>query len=179
VSKDDAVTSLHDFEVYCNADPHYVSHTQTGRPKREPWTLPDEVQVRRVDMSSSSPDACYDVIDKIPGIAARFLPGIATSTTSYQIFLLKDGVLMHVNAALDVVLDRQYSVREGGSTGLQLVERVDINCSKLFVGVVRAQEKESWSKFHEGYIKRMGGQVGLQTPPEQLRGCGAPARTAG
>jgi hypothetical protein len=153
VTKDQAVAALQDHDFFLKLDPHYMSHQANTAPKKD-VVLPDEIKDR-----ARGPTAIFESVDKIPGFAAKLLPGKTSTTNYYQITNTTEGVYIHLNSALDVVMDRELCIREGAG-GLELVEKVGINCSKLLMGTVKGSYEEHWRMYHERFIEKMGGQAG-------------------
>jgi hypothetical protein len=155
-SKEALVQQLHNHELFLTMDPNHISHERLAEAKKK-HTVPGEIAGR-----VAGETIAYDQKDSIPGYAAKFLPGMSSSTQHYQMTNLSDGLYIHLDSALDVVIDRVVQVREG-SDGLELYENFGVNCSKLLVGVIKRQYAEHWDMFHKTWVEKAGGQVTSQS----------------
>jgi hypothetical protein len=134
-------------------DPHFLSCESKDAAKDGEIILSEEVVGRRAGDTKF-----YEVKDKVPERYSKFLPGEPTSTTYYQVTNLKDGVFLYTQAAMGVVVTREFSVHQADS-GLELVEKSSAAAAKLLLGAVREQNVENWKNMHATLVQKIGGSV--------------------
>ncbi|KAK2069882.1 hypothetical protein P8C59_004426 [Phyllachora maydis] len=164
VTPDAAIAALHEHELFLRTDPFYLAHAALATGRHE-VRLPDAIQAKLAHPAGAAgappTTVFFDHVDRVPGYAAKFMPGVSTTTTHYQFTDTTDGVYIHGFCGMNVLVVRTYEIVVGGqgSSGLRLVERVRVRCSKLLRGVVRSSIADNWHFFHEAFVAKMGGEV--------------------
>ncbi|KAI0102330.1 hypothetical protein F4776DRAFT_648776 [Hypoxylon sp. NC0597] len=162
ITKKAAVALLHDHEFFLKCDPHYVSHRVLS-----PQHPDDAASAKRayqlpagVEPLGSPVVKLYEVIDHVPN------PVWSSSVVSKEEFVdLKDGLWVRIRSPLAVVMETKWTIRErkGGEGeeegGLELVEEVDITCSKLLLAIVKAQVDNNWKGIHGKIVDRLVGDA--------------------
>lgn len=154
-------------------DPNMISFKAVAPPGgtgKKLHELPDAIKAIKTGGGGGGGDSdnddtrCYEVTDRVPGVAlfARLLPGFSTTTIYYEITNTKDGVFMFLQAPLGVTEERRW-VAEKSDDGVKIVEYVTIFCSRLLYGTIKGQQDQNWKEVHTKYAKKMGGEVGAQS----------------
>lgn len=167
VAPDRAIASLQDHKFFLETDPNLASWDAVDAPRDGSalHALPAEVTSR---LDGDAQTRCYEVTDRVPAGVALFskvLGGSGTASVSYQITDVRDGMFVFLKAPLGVVQERRWAVEGAGQggEGLRIVEYVNISCSRLLFGSVKAQQDLHWKRIHGEYVKVMGGEVGEQS----------------
>lgn len=160
VTASQAVSALQDHDYFLSTDPNMVSTKANVAPQGgELHALPDAVKEAKAGETR-----CYEVVDRMPGVFAKLLPKLSTTTIYYQITDTKDGVFVYLQAPMGVTQERRWVVEEGGGGGgLKIVENVSISCTRLLYGSVKGQQDLHWKDVHAAYVKKMEGEVGEQS----------------
>ncbi|KAI1461737.1 hypothetical protein F4805DRAFT_453616 [Annulohypoxylon moriforme] len=158
ITKEAAVALLHNHDFFLKAEPHYVSHRALPPNKpadndgdigavREAYSLPADLE------PLGNPKVkLYEVIDHVPN------PVWSSSVVSTEEFVdWRDGLWVRIRSPLAVVMETRWTVkeREGEEEGLELVEDVEISCSKLLLAIVKAQVDNNWRGIHSNFIKKL------------------------
>ncbi|KAI1213793.1 uncharacterized protein F4807DRAFT_409127 [Annulohypoxylon truncatum] len=161
ITKEAAVALLHNHDFFLKAEPHYVSHRAVPADNnnndndgetaavREAYDLPPDLE------PLGKPKVkLYEVIDHVPN------PVWSSSVVSNEEFVdLRDGLWVRIRSPLAVVMETRWTVREreadGEEGGLELVEDVEINCSKLLMGIVKSQVDNNWKGIHDNFIRQL------------------------
>ncbi|KAI2615626.1 hypothetical protein GGR54DRAFT_259842 [Hypoxylon sp. NC1633] len=168
VSKEAAVALLHDHAFFLQCDPHYVSHralpqTLPANTENDAETVADRVAAARreyqlpatLEPLGEPAVKLYEVVDHLPN------PVWSSSVVSKEEFVdVADGLWVRIRSPLAVVMETRWFVRErkggdGEGLGLELVEDLDISCSKLLLGIVKAQVVGNWEGIHKKLIGKM------------------------
>ncbi|KAI0175955.1 hypothetical protein GGR52DRAFT_338193 [Hypoxylon sp. FL1284] len=170
VTKSAAVARLHDHDFFLKTDPHFVSHRRlegkelNGNAGEETDEDENDAEAARrryqlpadVEPAGRPAVRVYEVVDHVPN------PVWSSSVVSREELAdVRDGVFVRIRSPLAVVMETRWTVRErGGEQGeeeaeLELVEDVEIVCSKLLVGIVKGQVDNNWKGIHERIIARM------------------------
>ncbi|KAI1106658.1 hypothetical protein F4804DRAFT_300100 [Jackrogersella minutella] len=156
ITKDAAVTLLHDHDFFLSCDPHYVSHRalpgdadDAGRPASEVYQLPAGLEA-----VGSPAVRLYEVVDHVPN------PVWSSSVVSREKFVdLREGLWVRIRSPLAIVMETQWTIREADDGALELVEDVEISCSKLLLGIVRGQVDANWKGIHAKIVARLVGDA--------------------
>ncbi|KAI1774140.1 hypothetical protein F4818DRAFT_421001 [Hypoxylon cercidicola] len=175
ITKEAAVALLHDHDFFLKTDPHHVSHRTLAPPPAAAaagaattTAVEDEKESARrthelprdVDPVSVPAVRVYEVVDHVPN------PVWSSSVVSKEELVnVRDGLFVRIRSPLAVVMETRWLVRErkaGADDGegegegeLELVEDVEITCSKLLVGIVKGQVDNNWQGIHARIVKRM------------------------
>ncbi|KAI2636015.1 hypothetical protein GGS21DRAFT_514185 [Xylaria nigripes] len=174
VSKNDAVALLHDHEFFLLCDPHRSSHKTLPQPleattsvaaAQKHFALPPTLVPAR---TPGPVVKLYEVIDHVPN------PVWSSKVVSREEFVDHDeGVWVRIRSPLGVVMDTLWSVRAGDDgRGLELVEDVVINCSRLVMGIVKGQVEGNWGAIHGKIIDKLVVDAGIK------ESTGSPVETA-
>ncbi|KAI0890713.1 uncharacterized protein GGS22DRAFT_151650 [Annulohypoxylon maeteangense] len=162
ITKEAALALLHNHDFFLKTEPHYVSHRVLTADKdvgddiaavRETYDLPPELEPLGTPKVK-----LYEVVDHVPN------PVWSSSVVSKEEFVdLKDGLWVRIRSPLAVVMETRWTVRErvvadgeGEGTGeLELLEDVEISCSKLLLAIVKAQVDNNWKGIHDNFIKKL------------------------
>ncbi|OTA86782.1 hypothetical protein M434DRAFT_399756 [Hypoxylon sp. CO27-5] len=167
ITKEAAVTLLHDHDFFLKCEPHYVSHRLL--PPQDSDANVDAATAKRayqlppgVDPLGSPAVKLYEVVDHVPN------PVWSSSVVSKEEFVdLKDGLWVRIRSPLAVVMETKWTIRErkgsegdegeaeGEKGGWELVEDVDISCSKLLMAIVKAQVDNNWKGIHSKIVGRL------------------------
>ncbi|KAI0401249.1 hypothetical protein F4802DRAFT_436436 [Xylaria palmicola] len=182
VRKEDAVALLHDHEFFLLCDPHYASHKTLPQPpemEREPasvdaarkhFKLPAAVEPVLSTRTHEGPGPVvkiYEVVDHMPN------PVWSSNVVSREEFVDRgEGTWVRIRSPLGVVMETTWSVREsegGEGAGLELVEDVLINCSRLVMGIVKGQVENNWKGIHDKIIGKLvkDAEAGNAAPPAE------------
>ncbi|TDZ26250.1 hypothetical protein Cob_v001176 [Colletotrichum orbiculare MAFF 240422] len=143
MSREDVVALLHDAEHHIKCDPNMKSWA--ARTPQIPPTVPKDVE----PVASTQ---CYTVTDSVPTLLPK---GIwdKDAVSDYDFTFTKDGSFVRTNSPLSVVLETRWCVRDSKDGGLELVEVVEIKCSKFLSGVVKGQCEAHWKDFHKSILE--------------------------
>ncbi|KAL7628765.1 hypothetical protein AAE478_000280 [Parahypoxylon ruwenzoriense] len=167
ISKEAAVALLHDHAFFLRCDPHFVSHRPI--PPTEPGSNEEANTARRayqvpanIEPLGSPAVKLYEVVDHVPN------PVWSSSVVSKEEFVdFKDGLWVRIRSPLAVIMETRWTVRarrpseeEDGEEevkegNLELVEDVDISCSKLLLSLVKGQVENNWKGIHKKIIDRL------------------------
>lgn len=150
-------------EFFLLCDPHHASHKTLPQPAetekdpasvaaaRKHFKLPADVD----PVLSTGPSPVvkvYEVVDHMPN------PVWSSNVVSTEEFVdTGEGVWVRIRSPMGVVMETRWSVREGGKDegGLELVEDVLINCSRLVIGIVKGQVENNWRGIHKQIIDKL------------------------
>ncbi|KAI3323525.1 hypothetical protein HD806DRAFT_90361 [Xylariaceae sp. AK1471] len=167
VRKSDAVALLHDHEFFLLCDPHHASHKTLPQPPetekdpsnidaaRKHFKLPSSLTPAdpHSDNGSGPVVKVYEVVDHMPN------PVWSSNVVSQEEFVDHgDGAWVRIRSPMGVVMETNWSVREkeGDADGeLELVEDVEINCSRLVMGIVKGQVENNWKGIHKQIIDKL------------------------
>ncbi|KAI0482621.1 hypothetical protein GGR56DRAFT_620825 [Xylariaceae sp. FL0804] len=150
-----AVARLHDHAFFLRCDPHYSSHKtldaddagQNDKGKGKGFGLP-----AAVEQTLGGGVCVYEVVDHLPN------PVWSSNVVSREEFAnFADGLWVRIRSPMGVVMETTWTIKEkdGGGGGLELVEDIDIACSRLLLGIVRGQVENNWRGIHERLIAKM------------------------
>ncbi|KAI1142891.1 hypothetical protein F5Y05DRAFT_366548 [Hypoxylon sp. FL0543] len=164
ITKEAAVALLHDHDFFLKCEPHYVSH-RTLAPQQPDANVDASAAKRAYQLPpgleplGSPAVKLYEVVDHVPN------PVWSSSVVSKEEFVdFRDGLWVRIRSPLAVVMETKWTIRErsgaGGEQeeeegGLELVEDVDISCSKLLLGIVKAQVDDNWKGIHGKIVDRL------------------------
>lgn len=172
VTMEQALEAFRDHAFFLRTDPNMISFEADTQPHGGVLhPIPDGIGIldNPIDGSGSgnnnSKTRCYDVVDKMPGIAfvAKLLPGLSTINNYYQITDTKDGLFVFLQAAMGVSQERRWIVYHQDDEVFKVVEQVTIHCGRLLYGTLKGQQELHWKDVHASYVKKMGGEVGVQS----------------
>ncbi|KAI2633717.1 hypothetical protein GGS26DRAFT_590470 [Hypomontagnella submonticulosa] len=165
-----AVALLHDHDFFLRCDPHHVSHRALPR-EQVPDAYADGAAAKRayqlpagLEPLGAPPVKVYEVVDHVPN------PVWSSSVVSKEEFVdFADGLWVRIRSPLAIVMETRWTIRErssrgegeggegeeGEEVGLELVEDVDISCSKLLMAIVRAQVDNNWKGIHAKIVGRL------------------------
>ncbi|KAI1376267.1 hypothetical protein F4677DRAFT_86830 [Hypoxylon crocopeplum] len=159
VTKAAAVALLHDHAFFLKTEPHYVSHRALPPPadssNEDASTAKLAYQLPPgIEPLGKPAVKLYEVVDNVPN------PVWSSSVVSKEEFVdLADGLWVRIRSPLAVVMETRWTIRErkGGDEegGLELVEDVDISCSKLLLGIVKAQVDNNWKLIHANIMAKL------------------------
>jgi hypothetical protein len=157
-----ALSMLSDYEFFLSCDPHLEKFERIADPTNtlDPApSVPDSVK-SQLRPSSLGPDSmptptCYRVTDIVHAIPAGIWDTNVVST--YEFTDIRDGLFVRIRSPLSIVMDTFWQIREvEGEDGLlELVEDVNIQCSRLLIGLVKSQCENGWAKIHAKMISRL------------------------
>ncbi|KAL0938702.1 uncharacterized protein CTRU02_205312 [Colletotrichum truncatum] len=139
MSKEDVIALLHDAEHHIKCDPNMKDYT--ARSPEIPPTVPKDIE-------PISATQCYTVTDSVPTLLPK---GIwdKDAVSDYDFTFTKDGSFVRTQCPLSVLLETRWSVRESSNGGYELVEVVEIKCSRFLASVVKGQCEANWTDFHK------------------------------
>ncbi|KAI1279969.1 hypothetical protein F5Y07DRAFT_356885 [Xylaria sp. FL0933] len=167
VRKEDAVALLHDHEFFLLCDPHHSSHKTLPQPpetEKEPasvdaarkhFKLPETLEPLTSTSTHAGPGPVvkiYEVVDLLPN------PVWSSNVVSREEFVDHgEGTWVRIRSPMGVVMETNWSVREkkSGDGGLELVEDIFINCSRLVMGIVKGQVENNWRGIHKQLIDKL------------------------
>ncbi|KAI1394240.1 uncharacterized protein F4822DRAFT_42697 [Hypoxylon trugodes] len=161
-TKEAAVKLLHDHDFFLRCEPHYVSHRRLPDQQDEDTSAAAAKQSYRLPPNleplGEPPVKLYEVVDHVPN------PVWSSSVVSREEFVdFKEGVWVRIRSPLAVVMETKWSIRErrkgkgdeSEEGELDLVEEVEITCSKLLLSIVKAQVDNGWKRIHGKIIERL------------------------
>jgi hypothetical protein len=150
-TREQAVAMLNDHEFFLHCDPHMakfepVPHTDDTSAS---LPLPDTVKARPGTATESF--RVTDIVDSIPsGVWGRNV------VSTYEFTDTETGLFVRIKSPLAIVMDTIWEIKQvEDGEGLELVEDVTINCSRLLVGLVKSQCENGWAKIHAKMIGRL------------------------
>ncbi|GAP83426.1 putative polyketide synthase protein [Rosellinia necatrix] len=166
VRKEDAVALLHDHEFFLLCDPHYQSHKTLPQPPetegepasvdaaRRHFKLPETLEPLVPGGGGGAKEPVvklYEVVDHMPN------PVWSSNVVSREEFVDHDeGMWVRIRSPMGVVMETRWSVRQAAAgAGLELVEDVLINCSRLVIGIVKGQVENNWRGIHKQIIDKL------------------------
>ncbi|KAF0332095.1 hypothetical protein K4K61_011389 [Colletotrichum sp. SAR11_59] len=143
MSKEDAIALIHDAEHHIKCDPNMKDYTK--RTPEIPPTVPQDIE-------PIAATECYSVTDSVPTLLPK---GIwdRDAVSDYEFTLTKDGSFVRTSCPLSVVLETRWTVRDAEGGGSELVEVVDIKCSRFLSSVVKGQCDVNWKDFHKKILE--------------------------
>ncbi|KAM7192305.1 hypothetical protein V8F33_008443 [Rhypophila sp. PSN 637] len=152
-TRDQAIAMLHDHTFFLQCDPH-LSTFDVLTPSSPP-EVPSTVQ-------PANPTKCYTVTDIVHTIPAGLWDSKVVST--YEVTDTRAGLFVRIKSPLSIVMDTVWEIQEvEGSADeagvLELVEDIEIRCSRLLVGVVKSQCEGGWEKIHAKMLGRLEDEV--------------------
>lgn len=172
-----ALVALHDHIFFLQTNPHLLSIETDTQPRGGMLhTFPRDSSASPPGQPSFATTRCYDVVSRVPAAAyfADLLPGLNTVTNHYQISDTRDGIFVFLQAPLGVTQERRWVVESGciedeeegygdGQFVRKIVEFVTISCpGTMLYGSVKGEQDLHWKKVHAAYVRRLGGEVGMQ-----------------
>jgi hypothetical protein len=184
-----ALAMLSDHEFFLSCDPHLhkyelIPAAELSTTLNPPPSIPDNVRSQLRSCSKPGEEngdgskvgeekkeegkgeevlpTCYRVTDIVHAIPAGIWDTNVVST--YEFTDIRDGLFVRIRSPLSVVMDTFWEVGEvdgdgDGEKGLELVEDVTIQCSRLLIGIVRGQCENGWEKIHAKMIARLEGEL--------------------
>ncbi|KAI1429964.1 hypothetical protein F5Y12DRAFT_709512 [Xylaria sp. FL1777] len=181
VRKEDVVELLHDHEFFLLCDPHHTSHKTLPQPSetekdptsvaaaRKHFKLPDTLEPLLSTKTHQGPGPVvkiYEVVDELPN------PVWSSNVVSREEFVdHSEGMWVRIHSPMGVVMDTHWSVRDDKKGGLELVEDIIINCSRLVMGLVKAQVDNNWPGIHKLLIGKL-----VKDAEARAAGAAAPAK---
>ncbi|KAK0624701.1 hypothetical protein B0T17DRAFT_250452, partial [Bombardia bombarda] len=149
-----AIAMLHDYDFILHCDPHLAKYEMI--PTSTPPALPAAIQSRRAVAvegdNSSTATVSYSVTDVVHAIPAGLWDTNVVST--YEFTRLANGIFVRIKSPMAIVMDTVWEVKEG-KEGLEMVEDVEIRCSRLLMGVVKGQCEGNWRAIHGKMVGRL------------------------
>ncbi|KAJ9142118.1 hypothetical protein NKR23_g7369 [Pleurostoma richardsiae] len=142
------IKMLQDHEFFLHCDPHMTEFKLV--PLKDAAPLPDSV--KPLDGRSTQ---AYQVTDMVHTLPAGLWDSNVIST--YEFTDIEGGLFVRIRSPLSIVMDTIWQIKEGDDGGLELVEDVSINCTRLLVGVVKSQCENGWQKIHAKMMSRLEG----------------------
>jgi hypothetical protein len=145
---------LQDHEFFISSDPHLVKFEKLGDAEGDDVpTVPEAV-------ATTGPTLRYKVVDLVHTLPAGLWDSNVVST--YEMTNTKDGVFVRIKSPMSVSMDTIWTIRQvqgAEANQLELVEDVNIYCSKLLVGTVKGLCEAGWSKIHAKMLQRITDQT--------------------
>ncbi|KAI5867060.1 MED14-domain-containing protein [Durotheca rogersii] len=160
IRKEAAVALLHDHIFFLHCDPHYVSHRallpaaaeESGTTGEGEGAAAHQLPAD-VEPVGSPSVKLYEVVDHVPN------PVWSSSVVSKEEFVdLADGLWVRIRSPMAITMETRWTIREGkgeGGGGLELVEDVEITCTKLLLGIVKSQVENNWKGIHKRIVDRL------------------------
>jgi hypothetical protein len=168
-------TAISEDEFFLLCDPHYASHKTLPQPPeteknpsnidaaRKHFKLPSSLaplppSTTHDDDGTDGPRPVvklYEVVDHMPN------PVWSSNVVSREEFVDHGaGTWVRIRSPMSVVMETNWTVREkegngDGDSGLELVEDVEINCSRLVMGIVKGQVENNWKGIHKLIIDKL------------------------
>ncbi len=144
---------LSDREFFLSCNPHLAKFEalKLDTPPEEPECV--QAKGRRGD----KPTEAYSVTDIVHAMPAGLWDTNVVST--YEFTDVQDGVVVRIKSPLSIVMDTMWEIKTGEDGGLELVEGIVINCSRLLAGVVKNECESGWQKIHAKMLGRLEGEV--------------------
>jgi hypothetical protein len=122
-----------------------------------PSTPPDVPETMRTQARGPLKTDCFTVTDIVHAMPAGLWDTNVVST--YEITDITNGIFVRIKSPMSIAMDTTWEVkgREGG--GLELVEHIDIRCSRLLMGLVKGECEEGWGKIHAKMIARLEEEI--------------------
>jgi hypothetical protein len=153
---------LSDHPFFLACDPHLAKYELIPASEHAaltpPPSIPDTVRTKlrsSPDQAGEAvvvPPTCYRVTDIVHAVPAGLWDTNVVS--NYEFTDIRDGLFVRIKSPLSIVMDTFWEVREVDG-GLELVEDVTIQCSRLLIGIVKGQCENGWKGIHEKMIGRL------------------------
>jgi len=151
-TREQAIATLNDHGFFLGCDPH-LSTFEILETSDPPPALPEVVK----EQGTGEKTASFRVTDIVHAVPAGLWDTKVVST--YEITNVKDGIFARIKSPLSIVMDTWWQVKKGEDGALELVEEIEINCSRFLVGIVRSQCENGWAKIHAKILKRLEDEV--------------------
>ncbi|KAK3329768.1 hypothetical protein B0H66DRAFT_586234 [Apodospora peruviana] len=145
-TREQGVAMLNDHEFFLHCDPH-LSKFEALTSEETP-AVPDKIKEQ-----ARGETKCYRVTDIVHAIPAGLWDTNVVST--YEFTNITNGVFARIKSPLSIVMDTIWEIQAGEDGALELVEDVEINCSRLLLGVVKSQCEGGWEKIHAKMLGRL------------------------
>lgn len=99
----------------------------------------------------------YKVTDVIHTLPAGLWDSNVVST--YEFAKLDTGLFVRIKSPLSMVMETVWEIKEGADGGLEIVENVEISCSRLLIGIAKGQCENAWQGIHGKMVKRLEERV--------------------
>lgn len=143
MSREDALSRLHDAENHIKSDPN-LTHWNLRTPKVTP-TVPE-------DVNPIATTECYTVTDTVPTNLPKALPkGMLEkkSVSEYEFTFTPDGSFVRIYCPLNVLMETRWRVQNASGGGLELEEKVNAQCSRFLLGIVKGELEKNWKEVHQ------------------------------
>ncbi|KAK3354323.1 hypothetical protein B0H65DRAFT_447987 [Neurospora tetraspora] len=151
-TREQAIELLQDDEFLLSCDPH-LAKCEPLIPSTPP-TVPSAVEPRVLGETKS-----YKVTDVIHTLPAGLWDSNVVST--YEFAKLDTGLFVRIRSPLSMVMETVWEIKEGPDGGLEIVENVEISCSRLLIGIAKGQCESAWEGIHGKMLKRLEGSGGV------------------
>ncbi|CAI4216299.1 unnamed protein product [Parascedosporium putredinis] len=125
---------------------------------RHATPIPAGVTLEQAIASVQNHEGFIKLTDRVHALPAGLWDSDVVST--YEFTDLEKGMFVRLRSPLSVMMETVWEVREveGSPGALELVEEVNISCSRLLVGVIKGQCEGNWKGIHEKMVALMEGK---------------------
>ncbi|KAF4453876.1 hypothetical protein F53441_3562 [Fusarium austroafricanum] len=142
-----AIEMLHDHAFFLKCNPYMTKFEALPIPEPAPL-VPDTLEAKPI-----APPDCYSVTDTIHTLPAGLWDSNVVST--YDFFDLEKGVFVRTRGPMGMVLETIWKINEVADGSLEIVETVDISCSKLIIGMIKSSCESGWKGVHGKMLERL------------------------
>lgn len=129
-----AVEMLHDRDFFIHCDPCLDRYEVLDKDIASP-----ELPAGRVQ--GIGPTTSYKIIDIVANVPKGVWGSHVEST--YEFTDVERGLFCHIRSPLSIVMEALWEIREAeDGSGFEIVEEVDIKCSRLLIGSVKGQTEQ-------------------------------------
>ncbi|KAK3396322.1 hypothetical protein B0T20DRAFT_268100 [Sordaria brevicollis] len=151
VTREQAIELLQDHDLLLSCDPHLAKY-EPLTPSTPP-PIPTAVQPRVLGETKS-----FKVTDVIHTLPAGLWDSNVVST--YEFAKLDTGLFVRIKSPLSMVMETVWEIKQREDDGgLEIVENVEISCSRLLIGIAKGQCEGAWQLIHGKMVKRLEEQV--------------------
>ncbi|KAK0632427.1 hypothetical protein B0T14DRAFT_32824 [Immersiella caudata] len=152
-TRDQALTMLSDRKFVLECGPAIDKWEPTT-----PSSPPEVPEAYRAQARGPLKTECFTVTDIVHAMPAGLWDTNVVST--YEITNITDGLFVRIKSPMGIVMDTTWEVKDrDGGAGLELVEHIEIRCSRLLIGLVKGECEEGWSKIHAKMIARLKEEI--------------------
>ncbi|KAK0655686.1 hypothetical protein B0T16DRAFT_451328 [Cercophora newfieldiana] len=141
-TKAQALAMLSDREFFLTCAPSLSRFSAVQNPTPPP-DVPEAIRAQARDDLKTDTFSVTDIVHAMP---AGLWDTNVVST--YEITDITDGVFVRIKSPMSISMDTMWEVKESeeGQGRLELVEHIEIRCSRLLMGLVKGECEMGWAK---------------------------------
>jgi len=124
-----------------------------------PDPAPEIPEAIRAQARGDGKTECFRVTDIVHAMPAGLWDTNVVST--YEFTNITDGVFVRIKSPMSISMDTVWLVKHGEDGKLELTETLSISCSRLLMGLVKA-ECEGWVNIHAKMLSRLEDEIKAQ-----------------